>query len=409
MSNQNLRYSPVCDVCPVAYVAYLCATGKVSLADLDSLTRVEDGSSVKRVGWEFRDVGYGEDNRRRDDSGGCIGVISSGLDGVERDKDLALGCSGHHACSGGVGSGGVIAADYSCEGRVAGMASCDADNGSSNLGGVSAEGSDVPAVSAGSEEPLVNSGRGKNYERNRISREKKKKQKENRRQRGQSFRSVPEWRRKSPVEEKGLPMWDDSYRKGYFAECPKEVQDSLRESRAAMLVAKNKRDQAEYEKRAKQLSSTEEAVRTVLSALRLSEQLKSIKDAKVGGWVETIADTMVKSVAESVPDSVPSLESVGYGKSALKSSSGSESGASLERNIEYNIRKRDLDDCYESLEAYNPNDYKDDLTALRLKFSDVTGEEKPQLSAADITRAAIVAGMDYHGITAMLKDLGMDS
>lgn len=238
--------------------------------------------------------------------------------------------------------------------------------------------------------------RGPNYERNRENRERKRIAKKERRAQGIMS---SDWR-SAKAQVAG------EYRSGYFSKCPPDVQDELRSSRAKMLIAKNKKDMIEYEKRSKQLNSSEEVVRAVLSTIRLGEQLRAVKDEKVGGWAETVADSVVKSAVESVPSSIPSLESVGYGKSAFKSSSGSESGASIERRVEYEIRMKDLESYYDDLGAYSAEDYDNDVKRLKTTYADVTGVSA-SLKTSDLIAGCLKKGMSYADSIALAEELGM--
>jgi len=148
----------------------------------------------------------------------------------------------------------------------------------------------------------------------------------------------------------GIPAWRvnardnvSSVKHGYFSECPLDVQKELRDTRAQLLIARNKKDLGMVEKQIAQANSQEAVVKDCLRMLRITEQVKKkAAESRVGGWAETIADSAVVSFASSVPSSVPSLESVGIGRSALSSAESSEGAldsAQKLRKLEYEARK----------------------------------------------------------------------
>jgi len=180
---------------------------------------------------------------------------------------------------------------------------------------------------------------------------------------------------------------------GFWKSCSPEVRQRLIDSKAEMHIAENKLKCRRAEEQFAKTEGSEAVVRHLISVMELSQKLRAVKDEKVGGWVETVADTYVKSAAESVPSSIPSLESVGYGKSALKSSDGVSaetpgssvepggkgSGVKTERQIEYDIRVRDLEEYFEGLDAYTDEEYRGARADLDHVYSDVTGKEKPKV------------------------------
>jgi len=148
----------------------------------------------------------------------------------------------------------------------------------------------------------------------------------------------------------GIPAWRvnardnvSSVKHGYFSECPLDVQKELRDTRAQLLIARNKKDLGMVEKQIAQANSQEAVVKDCLRMLRITEQVKKkAAESRVGGWAETIADSAVVSFASSVPSSVPSLESVGIGRSALSSAESGEGvldSAQRLRKLEYEARK----------------------------------------------------------------------
>jgi len=179
---------------------------------------------------------------------------------------------------------------------------------------------------------------------------------------------IPEWRRKSVVGQASKEV-----RAGYFSDLSEDVQRELKDSRAKLLIEKNKRELRQEQEKLKSLDceSPEYLVRKMIEVTALANVLKKkTTDDRVGGWAETVADSLTKSVAASAPSSVPSLESVGYGKSSLEASVGS---ASV-REAEFLKEKDLLENHYLKADSFLPSDYKADLDDLKQQYADVLYE-----------------------------------
>jgi len=192
----------------------------------------------------------------------------------------------------------------------------------------------------------------------------------------------------------------------FFSGCSEELKKNLRETRAQALVEKNKLDAVQALRRREELEavSVEQLlVKQLTNAAKMSNQLKKQTcDAKLGGWAETVADSFTKSVAEKAPSSVPSLESVGYGKSALKSSDGS--FISETRLAEYKERYRQFELGVQEMESFVASDYDDALRALKNEFEDVayTAEERIERNLIE----KLVEKMQYAGLgSAVIEDV----
>jgi len=105
----------------------------------------------------------------------------------------------------------------------------------------------------------------------------------------QTSNVVPEWRRK---DARG------AFHKGAFSECPVDVQESLRDSRAAMLVAKNQAAAAEARARARQFDARlksrliEEEVER--NRLEHEKKMKALRDeaSSPQGFAETVVSAL---------------------------------------------------------------------------------------------------------------------
>jgi len=151
------------------------------------------------------------------------------------------------------------------------------------------------------------------------------------------------------------------------------VQQELKRTRAELLIEKNKVDLARAKAQARALDpeSPEFVVKEMIRVAGLASSLKKrTQDQQVGGWAETVADSLTKQVAASAPSSVPSLESVGLGKSALRSSDGTESVESA-RRAEYERRKEELCAQFERQVVIMPEEEEVAFKFLDDEFADV--------------------------------------
>jgi len=263
-------------------------------------------------------------------------------------------------------------------------------------------------------------GRGINWERNKENREKKKQRKLKRQQIGEDWRvrravtasvsselpAVGRWvageqvsgqcREGVSLNVEGRSGRVDSGRRGFFSGCSEEVQSHLRESRARLLIAENERKAVEEEKKLKRLSSPEALVQEMIRVTRMANQLKKqTVDVKIGGWAETVADGLMKSVAESAPSTIPSLESVGYGKSALKSSGDGDHVVDEKRKWQYERALMEVERSFGELEVESDEDHEYAIARVKEEYSDVAFTPK-ELERIRI-REAFVAAMVVRG------------
>jgi len=232
---------------------------------------------------------------------------------------------------------------------------------------------------------------------------------------------VPLWRSKRVDGKKVEGVGSDFdhvggfQRRGYFAECSGDVQTRLRESRAKMLIAENEKKEAEAIERKRKMDSVTPEIALVTELIRvtrMANQLKKqTKDQRVGGWAETVADTLTRSTAESAPSSMPSLKSVEEGSSALKSD-GVEAVFDEAREVrlaQYNVAKLRLDRCYEQEDCIDLVDQKKRYEALKMEFSDVAMSEVDRenaLTASRIAESMQDCGVDQYTIQAALEGAG---
>jgi len=268
------------------------------------------------------------------------------------------------------------------------------------------------------EPPIGGSSVGPNWARNRKNREKKKENKKKGKLADDqvksgpehSSKSVPAWRVRGEVEARPAGS-------GFFSSCSQDVQTRLRESRANMLIAENKKKELEALARQKKLESVTpeiEAVMQLVNLTRMANQLKKqTKDQHIGGWAETVANQLTKSAVESAPSSLPSLESIEKGDSALKSEGVCvEFDAERElRLLEYNLKKTRLDRYYEAVDCYSPADQEHEYRMLDHEYSDVTrsdAQRQSQESADKIAASMQKYGVDQYKIQDILVGAGFE-
>lgn len=100
---------------------------------------------------------------------------------------------------------------------------------------------------------------------------------------------------------------------GFFSQCGDVMKSQLRESRAALLVARNKRELAEEERKLKQLDSPIAHLKDTVYCVNLADRFRKKEgDSHVVGWARTVAEGYAETIAKSAPSSVPSLESVPF-------------------------------------------------------------------------------------------------
>jgi len=294
--------------------------------------------------------------------------------------------------------------------------------GRCELSGVSSERKDTKGLGDGAVYVDLNQqvgktagGRGANWERNKKDREKKKKQKELRAVvKDKSADEGLAWRSRR-CEDRSQDKSDE--RRGFFSSCSDEIRTQLRESRAKMLIAENKKKESEAKERQRKIDSVTPEVALVnelLRVTRMANQLKKqTKDQRIGGWAETIADGLTKSVAESAPSSMPSVDSVLKGDSALKSEGDCvefDQGREM-RLTEYNYRKIQLDNYFDELDGYGVEEHDRAYAKLRDEFEDVSKSDIERASEAAVNKISAAmqkAGIDQYHIQDIMQQAGFE-
>jgi len=253
------------------------------------------------------------------------------------------------------------------------------------------------------------SGRGKNYARNLANRLAQKERKKKRKMLGVDWRD-----RKvcdvaqggtSPVRGRGSGVRDGAG--GLWNSCPEDVRQGLVDSKARWHIAANRRKAAEEEEKLKRLESpTAVLVQEMIRVTGMANKLKNqTANAAIGGWAEVVADSLTRSVAESAVSSVPSLESVGYGQSALRSSGGDTTAS---RCADYDRAMQAVKARFEHYDSYCEEDYDFAVKIVKDEFADVayTPEERlKQEKATAVVAALSCNGMGYQTIEDTLEKL----
>jgi len=377
-------YSPLCDTDTAVYSQYLSSFVVGSpVVGGDGTVSVDGGvggfgGGGREVGCCCGDAGHGF-------------VVDVGIDNARETKRGSLGLVGNLDGGDGAGSGSVgIAAEPDSDGAVGFPGVHDSSDVGVLAGGCANGESRETADKTG------DVGETK-LERNRRWRRNKRDKKRLRREAGvtrggvpkkssggsvSSQENIPEWRRKDDVGSRSTPVLG-SGRVGYFSRCAEDVQRELCDSRAAVLVARNKRELAEEKTKLARLASPEALVKAVAYAVSVGERLKKqTVNSKIGGWAETVVDSMVESVVRSAPSSVPSLESVGYGKSAVsevKEKEPEDGGIAAElRKTQYALAMATLEASCDAM-PYVPGPYYDDeVEKIRREYADVV--ESPEVA-----------------------------
>jgi len=352
-------------------------------------------------------------------SGVLGGSVLPGVDGHERARQFGNDCDGGRS----VGAKGL--------GRLRDVDHADVQEASSLRK---------------SDDVVENHGaRGKNWERNKKNRDAQKDRKLRRKQMGNDWRHSQSARNSSvSVGGPGFESWlngetsagvepevesvepstfevktrkPEGFKEGFFVECSSDVRRQLRESRAAVLIAENKRREFEEKKKLERLQKQQdpvvELVGEMIRITRMTEQLKKqTKDSKISGWAETIADSLSKSTASSGPSSVPSVESV-QKESALRSE-----GDCVEfdqdrevRLMNYNLRKVQLDRHFDALDGYGIEEHDRAYSMLKDEFSDVAKTEAERQSEIAVKRIADSlqqAGFDQYAIQDIIEKAGYE-
>jgi len=146
------------------------------------------------------------------------------------------------------------------------------------------------------------------------------------------------------------------------------VRRRLADTRAAALIARNEREQAEEQSRIRAFQGARAMAGEFLKVSRLTRALDGIVGGTpVGGWVKTVCSEAGASVTQSPtrPSSVAALSEVSF------EGMGSSSGVGG-RLSEYKTRLAALELAFESV-PHLPVDRLDALRGLAVEFADVAG------------------------------------
>jgi len=117
--------------------------------------------------------------------------------------------------------------------------------------------------------------------------------------------SVPVWRRGASVEPSPVSA------RGFFTELDSSVQRELRETRAKLLIEKNKRELVEEQRKLNYLNSPMAAVSEAMRAMAVVERIaEKEKDSKVLGWAKTVSEGYASSFSGIGSPAVGSLATV---------------------------------------------------------------------------------------------------
>jgi len=111
-------------------------------------------------------------------------------------------------------------------------------------------------------------------------------------------------------------------------------------------------------------------LRNLAQVAELSAKISRSKDEKISGWARTIASSASDSLSASRPSTVPSLESVEFAEGANKCETGA-SSVSAERLLDYEVERKQMEQCYEEADMYRPEDRELDFQELKDKYADV--------------------------------------
>lgn len=209
-----------------------------------------------------------------DSTGECVdhGGKRCGGDSGYPQQYVSPGVVGKSSCGGGILSGGD-------EGNVNDRDGTVVDKILSERVELNVGGQRLSGISPGA------TARGPNYERNRMSRFKKKVQKETRLREQMGFH-------------------------GTFVECSDETRVELRESRAKLLILENKRKAVEEQRKLDMLASPMRILQDAMDMVDIAAKAAKVSDdSKVASWAKTVATSYAESIAKSAPSSVPSFDS----------------------------------------------------------------------------------------------------
>jgi len=191
----------------------------------------------------------------------------------------------------------------------------------------------------------------------------------------------------------------DAGRQGYFSDLPSEVQVQLKASRAELLIARNKRELAVEKSKLDEVSGVQGAMAKMHRTTRLARKLQAGPASSVGGWAKAIAAAAQSAIASAVSGengSIPTLEELEQGVASAVTGTS----AASDREVEYAIRRKVIEETYESSGCYDPYDLEDDLKALARKFSDIamTSDELAEARTEDLSELVTLLGLtEYQG------------
>jgi len=197
---------------------------------------------------------------------------------------------------------------------------------------------------------------------------------------------------------------------GYFSDCPLDQQKELKQTRAALLIMENKRRMVEEQAKMRFMESPGYLLKETIAAAKTQAQVeKVLGGSKIGGWASTVASSSLEDVARRAPSNVPSLESIGFGKSALRSSDGSSEGTETSRRSEYLQKKEDLMLCYH-LPNPDVEELRGKLYALDLLYEDVmySPEEKIKRDAVEDVCRMLVGVVGTNKLSDIYTAMGME-
>jgi len=291
---------------------------------------------------------------------GPSGVVPDGVPGLKRG-----GAGGGCHCEGGDGKCGS-----DCGSPCGYCVPLDVENKTDVFGGISGE---------------------SKTERNRRWR-REKKEKKKRRQGAQLSAAVrsKDWNADKLV----------SKRMGYFSECPAGVQEELRNTRAELMIARNKHDKVLVEKKMEELDSSVRLVERTLKVLRLQKDLAKASEKtnmRVGGWAKTVltdaSEEYVNKAASRPGSSLPSLDSI-----PVETVPTVQSDRDFElRMANYKLAIVALDKEADGVSWCDNQEYLRARNAIDMEYADValTGEERikrqvvekvMEVFGADVTR-----------------------
>jgi len=274
----------------VAYLAYLSTFRDVCVEGFRAVGAGEVADDLRGV------------DTRSDSAGGSVRRV-----GIEFARVLRLAeYDATDGCAGGVRSAGSAAGGRSCAdgtgGRVDGGTACASCG---NVGaGDAATGADALHRATDRARQYVSSVGDETLGKSKAKREKRKRAKLRRRESAEADVSssqvgesdfVPEWRRQSPRA---------PYHRSAFADCSDDVRRELRESRAKMLVEKNRVAvvEAECNRRRLQAKLNCQVIEREVETARLKAEAESKRliDEKMAKMPAGFAETVVSAGLESV-------------------------------------------------------------------------------------------------------------